>query len=252
MISLRQHYHPLRIQRLSALLGLLIVVPMLLASCDNEAHLPFKKGDLEYNKKQVTVDQAQKIGAQLLNDSLFSNKKVTSAKLEKPDSSFVLSIVFDAKKISEEVRKEVNKMAMRYSENALAGATLDIVLTDSTWAPLTSFHYATLGKHLDVDGSFVFYTDAAGLDAVTALKNNLQEGGFFKEGAMVFRLDKNATGYIFQLFSTPLPRDEKEKDGLRESAKYWSTAVFHGTPVTFELCDLGMKPFLVLEPKPVQ
>ena len=143
-------------------------------------------------------------------------------------------------------------MALRYSESALASSPLDIVLTDSTWAPLATFHYTTLGKHLDVDGSFVFFTDPAGLEAVTAFKNKLEDGGFFKEGAMVLRLDKNAKGYIFQLYSTPKPRSAEELDQLRAFAKDLSIAVFHGTPVTFDLCDIRMKPFEILEPNEAQ
>jgi hypothetical protein len=249
MIS--RHLHHSQIQRFCSLLGFVVLLPMLLASCDNIEHMPFKKGDLLYNKKQVTTDQAQKIGNQLVGDGLFSDKKETTSKLEKPDSTFVLSIVFDPKKISEEVRKEVSRMSMRYSENALASAPLDVILTDSTWAPLATFHYTTLGKHLDADGSYVFYTDAAGLDATTAFKNKLQADGFFKDGSIILRLDKDAKGYIFQLYSTPKPRTTEEQNDLRAFAQELSTSVFHGTPVTFDLCDIAMKPFLVLDPKPV-
>jgi hypothetical protein len=212
-------------------------------------HLSFKKGDLQYNKKQVTTEQANKIGTELLKDSMFTDSRVTSAKLEKPDSIFMLTIVFNRAKVDNDIKDAMREMSMRYSEDTLNSAQLDIVLADTEWAPIDTVHYRTLGKQIMVDGSRVFYTTASGLEATTKLKDNLKLGGFFKDGTKIFRLDKNADGYLFELYSTPGVRSETEQAGLRESAKYWSKEVFGGTPVTFELCDITMKPFLVIKPK---
>lgn len=232
---------------LSLLLG--IALPALLNSCDKSAHLAFKKGDLEYNTKQVTADQAQKVGAAMLSDSMFSDKRVSSAKLEKPDSVFLLTIVFNRSKVDDDIKDAMRELAFRYSEDTLNAAPLDIVLADSAWTPIDTETYRSLGKHLDVDGSKIFYTDAAGLEVATKFVNYKQPSGFFKADTKVIRLDKNAQGYLFELYRYQTPRSEAQQEMFREMASDWSTEVFGGIPVTFELCDLTMKPFLVIAPK---
>ena len=231
--------------------SLLISAILFLAitGCRNTAHLSFLKGDLEYNTKQVTQDEAQKMGSAIVRSLIFNDQRAARARLEKPDSIFVLSIASSRPNLGVEVTNELKRAAIYFSEDALNGAPLDVQYADSNWEPMNKVHYRSLGNYIETkNASAIFYTDAAGLPAITLLLAELDTDNFFKHGPRMIRLDKNASGYIWEVYGGPEAYNSQLKDQMREAAAYLSDSVFKGVPVTFEACDITMTPFLVISP----
>ena len=208
----------------------------------------FKKGELYYDKK-IPTDIVQKIGGALIKDSIFQDSRETSAKLIKPDSIYQLLIVFDLSKLTPAAVEEMRYMGLRYSEDFLNSAALDIIVTDDEWKPKQTLPYRTLGKFLTAKESRLFYSSAAGEGPATKLRDFLVEEGFFNGGYKVVRLDKTGEGYVIQLYSDEkTSRTAAEEEELKAEMKDWAQKVFDSTPITLQLADLNMKPFLTIKP----
>jgi hypothetical protein len=233
--------------RTTALL-VIALVPMALMSCDHEDRLAFKKGELFYDKKQVSQPVAQKVGDKMTKLGMFSDDKASSEKLQKPDSIYKLMLVYNKANLSPVVEHELDDIAMQVAIDALDNKPLDLVLTDSLWVPFQTQTYRPLGSLIPAKTSRFFYASNVSAEMAGKLRDYLVGDGFFDGGDKIVRLEKTADGYVFDLYSDPGVRDDARQQVLRNEMASWSQKVFGGVPLTLALCDIHMKPFLSIAP----
>ncbi len=230
------------------LLLLVTLAPVILMSCDHEERLAFKKGELFYDKKQVTEATAKKLGDKMTAIGFFSDTKVSSEKLLKPDSVYQLQIVHAAEPSTKATRDEWNEIALAVSEDGLGGAPLDLILTDTTWAPFNTVSYRSLGTLLPAKESRYFYAPSVSSEMATKFRDFLITDGFFDGGEKIVRLEKNPSGYTFEMYADSTEANMNKKDAFQLEMSDWSKKVFGGGPLTLELCDVQMHPFLTIPP----
>lgn len=205
--------------------------------------------------KNVSQEEAKKLGDHLKKTGYFTDKKKVSVQLNKEGETYqVRLVVVDNFKELEGYPVGYQRMAAQISSEVFNDKPVEVHLTDDKFKTVETMTLQPLGRIVKFDDSEVFYTDGVSKKQAEKLGEALKTAKYFTNDRHVTvqigkQDDTYALGFV-------VVDDYKEKPGavlrFRFLGALASRQVFEGQPVQVRLLSGRMKELEVLEPLPMK